>query len=405
MILRVPVCALFDAAKNELSRSDRIQTFLKVRFMIRLSAFRGRLVLAAVMMSMILPANSIAQGRAASVRTETVEIQSIAETVPLFAEIVTAREGRIASRIAGTVDDVVVMEGAVVDTGDILARLDTELLEILARQADARMAEARAGITIARSRLDRATSALGRIEGLRNTASFSTSRFDEAQSDFFQAEGLLAEAEARVKTAEATLAETRYQLDRAEITAPFSGIVLEVNTNPGEFIPSGAPVVTLLDIGSIEIEASVPSQYINVLKPGLMVDGHTETGEIMQLSVRVLLPIENTATRTRPVRFTSDQLADMETLAIGQSITVNIPISNPREVLSVPKDALVQARGGWSVFVAAEGKAQPRPVKIGVALGDRFEVLDGLSEGDIVVTRGNERLRPGQDIAPMPASN
>ncbi len=351
------------------------------------------------------PATASAQGGPAAVGVETVEYQIIAETVPLFAEVVTSREGTIASRISGTVEDVLVLEGAVVETGDVIARLDTELLEILARQAEAQMAEANAGITIAESRLSRATSALARIEGLRDTASFSSSRFDDAQSDFFQAQGLLAEAEARVKTAEATLAERRYQLARAEIIAPFPGIVLEVDTNPGEFISSGASVVSLLDTGSIEIEASVPSKYIGVLKPGLQIAGFTETGVELMLELRVLLPTEDTATRTRPVRFMSPQLAELDALAIGQSITVNIPVSVPREVLSVPKDALVQARGGWNVFVAADGKAQPRPVQIGVALGDRFEVLDGLAEGEVVVTRGNERLRPGQEITPLNASN
>ncbi|MEM9577560.1 MAG: efflux RND transporter periplasmic adaptor subunit [Pseudomonadota bacterium] len=351
------------------------------------------------------PVVAQAQNGPAAVGVETVEFQVIAETVPLFAEVVTAREGTIASRISGTVEDVLVLEGAAVEAGDVIARLDTELLEILARQAEAQMAEANAGITIAQSRLSRASNALARIEGLRDTASFSSSRFDDAQSDFFQAQGLLAEAEARVKTAEATLAERRYQLARAEITAPFPGIVLEVDTNPGEFISSGASVVTLLDTGSIEIEASVPSKYISVLEPGLQIDGFTEAGDALTLELRVLLPTEDTATRTRPVRFVSSQLTELDALAIGQSITVNIPVSIPREVLSVPKDALVQARGGWTVFVAADGKAQPRPVQIGVALGDRFEVLDGLAEGDVVVTRGNERLRPGQDIAPMSASN
>lgn len=362
-------------------------------------------LLAGLLCCGLAPVQGWAQGGPAMVGTQTVELQSIAETVPLFAEVVTAREGTIASRIAGTVDEVLVLEGAVVLKGDMLAHLDTELLEILARQAEARMEEARAGITIAEARIVRARSALDRIEGLRDTTSFSTSRFDEAQSDFFEAQGLLAEAQARVRTAEATLAETRYQLDRARITAPFDGVVLEVSTNPGAFIPSGAPVVTLLDIGSIEIEASVPSKYIGVLSPGLMVGGYTETGEDMELEVRVLLPIEDTSTRTRPVRFTSDQLQGLASLAIGQSITVNIPVSAPRDVLSVPKDALVQARGGWTVFVAAGGKAEARPVQIGVALGDRFEVIDGLSAGEIVVTRGNERLRPGQDITPMTAGN
>lgn len=374
--------------------------------MIRLSAAQGFSFAFILALSVSLGAGSAqGQGRAASVGVETVEMQSIAETVPVFAEVVTAREGIIASRIAGTVEKVVVLEGAEVEKGEVLAILDTELLEILVRQAEARISEVRAGITTANARVGRATNALNRIEGLRNTTSFSTSRFDEAQSDYFEAKGLQAEAEARVKSAEAALAQARYQLDRATITAPYSGIVLDVSTNPGEFIGSGAPVVTLVDTQSFEVEASVPAKYISVIKPGLSVAGTTENGEDLMLEVRVLLPVEDPATRTRPVRFTSDALSELESLAIGQSLTVMVPISAPREVLSVPKDALVQARGGWTVFVAEEGKAQPRPVQIGVALGDRFEVLDGLSEGDVVVTRGNERLRPGQDIAPMQPGN
>ena len=345
---------------------------------------------------------ALAQGRPASVGVEAVQMQSIAETVPLFAEVVTAREGTIASRIAGTVQEVRVLEGAEVAQGDVLVMLDTELLEILLRQAEARISEARAGIETATARVDRATKTLNRVEGLRNTTSFSVSRFDEAQTGYFEALGLMAEAEARVKSAEAALAEAEYQLERASIKAPYAGIVLDVNTNPGEFIGSGAPVVSLLDTQSIEVEASVPSRYISVLEPGLEVTATTEVGDPVEMAVRVLLPVEDQSTRTRPVRFTSPQLLEFERLAIGQSITVQIPISAPRDVLSVPKDALVQARGGWTVYVAEDGKAQPRQVTIGVALGDRFEVLAGLTEGDIVVTRGNERLRPGQDIAPMP---
>ena len=352
-------------------------------------------------LAVLLPASVSAQGRAASVGVETVEVQQIAETVPLFAEVVTAREGTIASRIAGTVDEVRVLAGAAVTAGDVLATLNTDLLEIVVRQAEAQIAEARAGITTATARVERAQNALNRIEGLRNTTSFSSSRFDDAQGDYFEAQGLKAEAEARVKSGEAALAEARYQLDRATITAPYTGIVLEVDVNPGEFISAGSAVVSLLDTQSFEIEASVPSKYIRVLAPGLKVDAVTEVGEELSLEVRVLLPVENQATRTRPVRFVSDQLRNLDALAIGQSITVSIPISAPRDVVSVPKDALVQARGGWTVFVNADGKAQPRPVEIGVALGDRFEVLNGLEEGDVVVVRGNERLRPGQDIAPM----
>jgi multidrug efflux pump subunit AcrA (membrane-fusion protein) len=124
-----------------------------------------------------------------------------------------------------------------------------------------------------------------------------------------------------------------------------------------------------------------------------------EADEELMVEVRAILPVENTATRTRSVRFAAPGMGAIANTAVGQSVTVRIPVGAARDVLSVPKDALVQARGGWSVFVADEGKAQPRTVEIGVALGNQYEVLSGLAEGDQVVVRGNERLRPGQDIA------
>jgi hypothetical protein len=60
----------------------------------------------------------------------------------------------------------------------------------------------------------------------------------------------------------------------------------------------------------------------------------------------------------------------------------------------------VQSARGWTVYVAQDGVAQPRQVEIGAPVGDRFEALSGLSEGDWTVVRGNERLRPGQEIDP-----
>jgi multidrug efflux pump subunit AcrA (membrane-fusion protein) len=82
-------------------------------------------------------------------------------------------------------------------------------------------------------------------------------------------------------------------------------------------------------------------------------------------------------------------------------VTLEVPIGTPREVLVVPKDALVQARGGWTAFVNDGGKAVAADGDDRGRLGDTFEVISGLAPGDEVVVRGNERLRPGQDIAPM----
>jgi RND family efflux transporter MFP subunit len=360
------------------------------------------LVISGFIALLAAPQGGFAQGRAAGVGVATVETRPMAETVPVFAEVTTSRDGAVAARVAGNVQEVHVLAGSRVAQGDLLVELNRDLLAIRAAQSEARLAEADAAIDTARVRLDRTTKSLTRVEALRGSSSFSEGRFDEAQADMLEARSQLAEAQAREKSAEAQMAETEYQLDRSLITAPFSGVVIEVNTIAGAFVQAGSPVVRMLDIDAFEVIAGVPARYVSALTPGQKVQATTETGEALTLELRAILPLENTSTRTRAVRFAAPGLAEISNVAVGQSLTVQVPVGAARDVISVPKDALVQARGGWTVFVAEDGKAQPRMVTIGAALGDRYEVRNGLAVGDLVVVRGNERLRPGQDIEATP---
>lgn len=362
-----------------------------------------RRILCLTAFALALPlAPALAQGGPAAVGVQTVDERTLAETVPVFSEVVTARDGFVASRVAGTVENVQILEGARVEAGDLLVELDRELLEILVAQSEAQITEAEAGIATAQVRLERAQTTFARIDALRGSSSFSQGRFDDAQSDVLEAQSQLTEAQARQKSSEASFAEASYQLERSTITAPFPGIVIEIDTIPGAFIAAGTPVVRLLDIEAFEVQANVPARYLSTLALGQKIEATTENGDDLVLNVRAILPLEDVATRTRAVRFDAPDLSGLTNVAVGQSITVQIPVSEARPILSVPKDALVQSPNGWTVFVAEDGKAQPRIVQIGLPAGDRYEVLNGLAAGDVVVVRGNERLRPGQDITPNP---
>ncbi len=361
--------------------------------------FCGYLAVSVSLLATVGPV--LAQGRPAAVVTEVVERRSLAETLPVFGQIVASRDSEVAARVAGIVDEVAVLVGDTVVAGATLAVLDTELAQIELKQALAEIEEARAGIAIAEAQLRRAQDALDRAEGLRDTASFSSARFDDATSDRAAATGQINQAQARLLNAEAAEARARYTLERARITAPFEGVVLSVEADPGQFISVGAPVARLIDISALEVEAQVPAEFAPAIPDGVQVAGESDDGTALDLQVRAILPTESLSTRTRPVRLSGDFTMLGATLAVGQSITLMVPVSPPRDALSVPKDALVQGAQGWTVFVNAEGVAQPRPVQIGVAMGDRFEVLGGLAEGDAVVVRGNERLRPGQALQAM----
>lgn len=354
--------------------------------------------LVAILFVLHATAIGLAQGGPSLVVTEQVEIRSLAETRPVFGQVVAQRDSAVAARVAGIVDEVRVLVGDQVEPGDVLAVLDRQLLGIELAQAEAVLAESEAGIEVAQSRVVRTQDVFNRIDALSGTAVFSEGRLEDTRGALAEANGQLAEAQARLLNAQAALERARYNYERARITVPFRAIVLSVDANPGQFISSGESVARLLDMTTLEVEANVPSQYIAGLSPQLVLSGEIEDGTALDLTVRAILPTEFASTRTRPVRFTTDLQALIGRVAVGQSITVSVPTDAPRDALSVPKDALTQSANGWSVFVDEDGVATPRTVQVGVAMGDRFEVLSGLNEGDFVVVRGNERLFPGQPI-------
>ena len=123
----------------------------------------------------------------------------------------------------------------------------------------------------------------------------------------------------------------------------------------------------------------------------------------MNAVVRAVIQEENTRTRTRSVRLTPDLGKHGDGLAGNQSVTVQIPIGAVNDVVTVHKDAIIILKGRSMVYLVEDGKAAIRPVKTGAAIGGRFEVMNGLKPGDVVVVRGNERLRPGQAIKPLEA--
>lgn len=350
----------------------------------------------------LTPIAVLAQGRPAAVETRIVEMQEMTETVTVFGQIVAVRESDVATRVGGVINEVAVQVGTVVKKGDVLAVMDAARLEIELASAGAQLAIATAGLEVAQAQTDRAESSFRRARELTANASISGAQLDERATALAEAQGRLAQARAQIGAAENAVDLAEYNLANGTVRAPFDGIVLDVATQVGQFAASGTQVATLLDTSNMEVEANVPSRYIQALEPGRIVRGKNDAGTDLSMTLRVVLPTEFAETRTRPARFTLEEIDPY--FAIGQPVTLAVPIAAPRDVLVVPKDALVQARDGWTAYVNEDGKASPRTVTIGAALGNAFEVLTGLAPGDEVVVRGNERLRPGQDLAPVGAA-
>lgn len=335
----------------------------------------------------------------ALVDVDAVRLEPMTQTQSVVGQFVAMQSSVVAARVDGPVLTVSVTVGDSVETGDLLAELDTDRLQAALDLATATLDEQRARVESATATEALFAQDVARIERLRGSAAFNQARLDDAIAERSRAVGELAEAVAGVHRAEVARDLAALELDYGEIRAPFPGVISTREVDVGEYVRIGDPIVTLVNHHDLEIEAAVPAASVGGLSIGRRVQVRVTAGLSISAEVRAVVPVEDPLTRTRIVRLTPDLDYEMAGVAARQSAVVEVPVDAEVDVVTVDKDAVLSGPAGRMVFVVEDGAAQPRPVEIGASLGNRFEVLGGLEPGELVVVRGNEGLRPGQLVA------
>ncbi len=358
-------------------------------------------IVGAVMTALVLlhAAPAVAQGQAAQVEIDAVIEEPLRQTMPVIGRFVARQAGPVAALVSGPVEEILVDVGDRVAKGDVLVRLSTDITVGNRNLREAELSEKKARLGSARAQLRLAKQELARIESLKKSAAFSQASYEDKRAEVARYQSSVAEANASIARARANLELSELDMKRAEIKAPYNGVVVARQAVAGAYVNTGAPVVSLVNDEDMEIEADVPAGRLAGLAPGRAVRATLDTGRNVMAVVRSVIPTENALTRTRPVRFTPQFAGDPRPrFATDQSVTVLLPMGEPRDIVSVHKDAVIARGAGYIVYAVEEGKAQLKQVELGEAAGRRTEVLSGLIAGDLVVTRGNERLRPGQEV-------
>ncbi len=186
------------------------------------------------------------------------------------------------------------------------------------------------------------------------------------------------------------------------IRAPYDGRVIEEETEVGEWVQEGDPVMTLADLERITIRVPVPERHIAELnrKTSAIVRFDALPDHEFPGTVSAVIPRADTAARTFPVEV---EVANAEgRILAGMLAQVTFRVGEPRSALLVPKDAFVSQPGGGGYVVKVEqGTAAIVPVQLLASHGERHAVTSlgpPLAAGDTIVVRGNERLRPGQRV-------
>ena len=372
----------------------------------RRSAVAGLVPLAAILLALTTVSldagTAAAQEGASRVRVDAVRSEPLSQTVPVIGRLVARQAGSVAARISGPILEFRVEVGDRVAAGDIIAVLDDATMRAQRDLAAAGLAVARAELKTKQAQITLAQQELKRLEGLKKSAAFSQARFEDALQEVVIAEAGAREAESSVTSARAELRLAEINLEYTQITAPYDGVITRRLSEAGSYASAGEELVNMIADHTLEVEADVPSNRLLGLTAGATIDVTLDNGTKFQAAVRAIIPNENPLTRTRAVRFVPDfgpqGQAAAGVLANEQSVTVQVPIGAPREIVSVHKDAIIKKPNDTIVFVVTDGKAEPRSIVLGEAVGSRYEVLDGLAVGDLVVVRGNERLQPGTPV-------
>ncbi len=338
------------------------------------------------------------RSRQTLVQVDKVRTEPMHQTMPVIGRIVALRSGVVAARIDAPVEEMKVDVGATVKKGDVLATLVSDKLKWDREEKAAEVTGSRAKIETAKARLALADQELKRISDLSTSAAYSKARFEDKKVEVRRLQAEVSEAKAQLLRAQAALKMAETELRYATIRAPYDGAITQRHTESGAFVKEGQPIFTMVSHRDLEIEADVPSSRIDGLFKGAKVTFELTRGTRFNAHVRAVVPEENLRTRTRLVRFDPEFSARPVGVAANQSATVYLPIGKSRKVLSVHKDALVSSRGIPTVYVVEEDRVRARQITIGEGVGGRFEVLSGLKEGDLVVIRGNERLKDGRRV-------
>ena len=204
-----------------------------------------------------------------------------------------------------------------------------------------------------------------------------------------------------LEAAKAQLALIDDYLEKTSVRAPFNGYVTERLKMPGEHVKIAEEIVHLVGLENIEIEASAPLMYVRYVKKGteLIVD-HRETEAIATVTSLVSIGTGQSRQFIMRLGINQNSLQDVQQNWVpGMAVRVLVPTEDKMLRVVVPRDALVIRRDGISVFkVKDDDTVEKIEVTTGAAVGDEIAVIGDIKDGDRVVTRGNERLRPGQSV-------
>jgi RND family efflux transporter MFP subunit len=323
------------------------------------------------------------------------------------------RKATVSAKITGKVVEVLVDEGMVVEEGQVLARLDDSDAR---RRYEAIRAErdvARAAIEELEVNIADAERTLRRTAELHNDGVASIQDLDSATAAVDALRAKLLVARTSLDAAGAQLAVSAQDLENYTVRAPFAGIAVSKDAQPGEMVsPVSAGggftrtgISTIVDMESLEIEVDVNESHIAKVRPGQPADAVLDAYPDWHIpaTVRTVIPTADRQKATVKVRLTFDELdprilPDMGVKVAFREIAEETDDVTPAAQSLIPHPAVVNDGGQTVVFVVEDETLDRRAVSVGRSIEGDIEIIAGVSPGDRVVVSPLQGLTDGQRV-------
>ena len=313
--------------------------------------------------------------------------------------VVARRNAAVASKGTGRLVYLGVEEGDKVKKGQVIARLENA-------DVAAALAGAQENVRLAEADLKDARVSLERQRILLDQGMIAQAEYDAAEARYKR-------VVAGIEVARYGVREAEVAVENTQIIAPFDGTVLKKNADVGEIVAplagaasSRAAVVTIADMSSLEVDADVSEANITRVSPGqvceIRLDAYPEqsyrgwvskivpTADRAKATVMVKIKFRDYDRRVLP-----EMSAKITFFKAG--IEINSAATDP--VLAVPSEAVANRSGRQVVYGVKDGQAIELPVTVGRTFGSLVEIKKGLTDGDRVIVKVDEKIRPGVKVS------
>jgi RND family efflux transporter MFP subunit len=350
--------------------------------------------------------------RTALAQATIVREEPAASVLDATGYVTARRQATVSSEITGKVREVLIEEGMTVEEAAVLAYLDDTTEQAELALARARLDSTRAVLAETQAQLTEARQSLARTRQLHARQLASQQDLDSAEAAASTLAARLATGRENVRVAERTVELQQQRIDEFVIRAPFAGVVIAKNAQPGEMIsPISAGggftrtgICTIVDMDSLEIEVDVNESYIQRVRPGQGVTATLDAYPEWRIPAEVIAIIPAADRQKATVRVRIGFLERDPRVLPDMGVRVAFleetaaPAAAGGTGIIVPSAAVASRDGQTVVFVVREGRAGRREVRVATTDGGQTRVLDGIEAGERVVLDPPAELDDGTEV-------